>query len=350
MILNMIGLIQSGRISMKAIVWTKYGSPDVLKLKEVPKPTPKDNEVLIKIHATTVTAADCEVRRFEIPIEYWLFARLMWGLRKPKRISILGMELAGEIESKGKDVTKFSEGDQVFGSTGMSLGAYAEYKCMPKDACITKKPANISYEEAACIPTGGLIALHYIRKGNIQSGQRILIIGAGGSIGTMGVQLAKSHGAYVIAVDSTQKMDMLRNLGADEVIDYTQNDYTRSGERYDVIFDIVGKGMFSQSKGLLKDKGIYIMGNPRMGEKIRGRWTTMTSDKKVISKLPGYKIEELNHLKDQIEAGKIKAVIDRSYSMEQIVEAHRYVETGWKKGNVVINVAGKNRPEQGTAQ
>ncbi|UCF07936.1 MAG: NAD(P)-dependent alcohol dehydrogenase [Thermoplasmata archaeon] len=323
---------------MKAVVWTKYGPLEVLKLQEVPKPSPKDNEVLIKVHAATVTAGDCEVRRFEIPIEYWLFARMMWGFRKPKRVRILGMELAGEIESVGREVTKFSVEDQVFGSTEMSLGAYAEYKCLPQDGCLTKIPANISYEEAACIPTGGLNALHYIRKGNIQEGQRVLIVGAGGSIGTIGVQLAKLDGAYVVAVDGTKKLDMLRNIGADEVIDYTKEDYTKSKETYDVIFDIVGKGTFSRHIGLLKNKGIYLMGNPRLPEKFRGRWTSMTSGRKVISSLASYKIENLDYLKELFEAGKLKSVIDRRYPLEQIVEAHRYVETGQKKGNVVIDI------------
>jgi NADPH:quinone reductase-like Zn-dependent oxidoreductase len=332
-----VGVIVKNEL-MKAVIWTKYGPPEVLQLKEVPKPIPKDNEVLIKVHATTVTAGDCEIRRFEIPIEYWLFARLCFGLRKPKRVNIPGSELAGEVESVGRDVTRFSVGDQVFGSPEMSLGAYAEYKCLPEDGCITKKPANITYEEAACVPTGGLNALHYLRKGNIRDGQRVLIIGAGGSIGTIGIQLAKSYGATVIAVDSTDKLDMLRKIGADEVIDYTQQDYTKSGEIYDVIFDIVGKGTFSQSKELLKNNGIYLMGNPRIGERFRGRWTSMTSGKKVISKIANYRVEDLNYLKELFEAGKIRSVIDRSYPLEQIVEAHRYVETGQKKGNVVIKV------------
>lgn len=323
---------------MKAILWTKYGPPDVLQLSDVPKPTPKNNEILIKIHAATVTAGDCEVRRFEIPIEYWLFARIMWGLRKPKRVNILGSELAGEIESVGKKVTRFSEGEQVFGSTMMNLGAYAEYTCLPETGCLTKKPDNITYEEAACIPTGGLNALHYIKKGNIQSGQRILIIGAGGSIGTLGVQLAKSYGAYVSAVDSTGKLDMLRKIGADKVIDYTQRDYTKSDKTYDVIFDIVGRGTFSKSKGLLKKNGIYLMGNPRIGEKFQGCLTSLTSGKKVISSLASYKIENLIHLKELVEVRKIKTVIDRCYHLEQIIDAHRYVESGQKKGNVVIKV------------
>jgi NADPH:quinone reductase-like Zn-dependent oxidoreductase len=323
---------------MKAIIWTNYGPPDVLQLKDIPKPIPRDNEVLIKVHVATVTAGDCEVRRFEIPLEYWFFARMMFGIRKPKRVKILGGELAGEIEEIGKDVTRFSEGDRIFGSTEMSLGAYAEYKCLPEEGCLTIKPDNITYEEAACIPTGGLNSLHYIRKGNIQKGQRILVIGAGGSIGTLGVQLAKSYGAHVVAVDSTEKLDMLCKIGADEVIDYTQQDYTKSGKTYDVIFDIVGRGTFSKIKGLLKNKGIYLMGNPRIAEKFQGRLTSLTSGKRVISSLASYKIESLIHLKELFEAGRLKTVIDRHYPLERIVEAHRFVESGQKKGNVVIKI------------
>jgi NADPH:quinone reductase-like Zn-dependent oxidoreductase len=337
-----VGFIVKSEL-MKAVIWTKYGPPEVLVLKEVPKPIPKDNEVLIKVHAATVTAGDCEIRRFEIPMEYWLFARLYFGLRKPKRVNIPGSELAGEIDSVGRDVTRFSEGDQVFGSPEMSLGAYAEYKCLPEDGCITKKPAKITYEEAACIPTGGFNALHYLRQGNIRDGQRVLIIGAGGSIGTIGVQLVKSYGAHVTAVDSTNKLDMLRKIGADEVIDYTKQDYTKSSETYEVIFDIVGKGTFSRGIGLLKNKGIYLNGNPRLPDRFKGRLTSMTSRKKVISKIAEYKIEDLNYLKELIEAGKIKTVIDRRFPLEKVVEAHRYVETGQKKGNVVINVKRDNR-------
>jgi NADPH:quinone reductase-like Zn-dependent oxidoreductase len=323
---------------MKAVIWTRYGPPEVLQLQKVPKPIPKDNEVLIKVHASTVTAGDCEVRRFEIPIEYWLFARLWFGLRKPKRVKIMGSEVAGEIESVGRDVSRFSEGDVVFGSTEMNFGAYAEYTCLRDNSCLIKKPSNMTFEEAASVPTGGFNALHYLRKGNIMDCNQVLIIGAGGSIGTIGVQLAKSYGAYVTAIDSTEKLDMLRKIGADEVIDYTKKNYTKNGETYDVIFDIVGRGTFSRSKALLKKNGIYLMGNPRIGERFRGLWTNLTTHKKVISKIAQYKVEDLTYLKEQIEARKIKTIIDRRYPLEKVVEAHRYVETGQKKGNVVINV------------
>ncbi len=326
---------------MKAIVWTKYGPPDVLQLKEVDKPTPKDDEVLIKIYAATVTAGDCELRRSKFNSWYWLFARILIGLRKPKRITILGQELAGEIEAVGKEVKLFKKGDQVFATTGFRFGAYAEYVCLPSRYAIAIKPVNMSYEEAATVPVGGLNALFFLTKANIeniQTGQKVLINGAGGSIGTIAVQLAKSFGAEVTAVDSTKKLDMLRSIGADQVIDYTQEDFTKSGETYDVIFDLVNKSSFSGGIRSLKKKGIYILANHGLSRKLRGRWTSWTSSKKVITKLASDRTENLIYLKELIEAGKIKAVIDRRYPLEQTAEAHRYVETGQKTGNVVITV------------
>ncbi len=327
---------------MKAIVYERYGSPDVLQLKEVEKPTPKDNEVLIKVHAATVTAGDCEIRSLKFPIWLRLLMRIMFGLRKPRK-KILGQELAGEIESAGKDVKLFRKGDQVFAATEMRFGAYAEYICLPSTYAMAIKPANMTYEEAAAVPTGGLNALHFLRKGNIQSGEKVLINGAGGSIGTFAVQLAKSFGAEVTGVDSTMKLDMLRSIGADQVIDYTEEDFTKSGETYDVIFDIVGKSPFSRSIRSLKKKGFYLLANLRLSQIVRGLWTSMTSSKKVITKLASYRTEDLIFLKELIEAGKIKAVIDRRYPLEQIAEAHRYVEKGHKKGNVVITVGHNNK-------
>ncbi len=327
---------------MKAIIWPKYGSPDVLELKEVEKPTPKDNEVLINIFAATVFAGDCEMRRFDFPISFWLPLRLLFGLRKP-RIKILGQELAGEIEAVGIEVKQFKKGDQVFASTDMSFGAYAEYICLPSTHPMAKKPINMTYEEAATIPTGGLNALHFLRKGNVQSGQEILIYGAAGSIGTFAVQIAKTFGAEVTAVDSTRKLDMLRSIGADHVIDYTQEDFTQNGETYDVVIDVVGKSSFSRSVRSLKQNGRYILGNPRFSGMIKGLWTSMISSKKVIIALAGYRTEDLVFLKELIEAGKIKSVIDRRYPLEQVAEAHRYVETGQKKGNVVITLEFDNK-------
>jgi len=322
---------------MKAIVCTKYGPPDVLQLKEVAKPTPKDNEVLIRIYATTVFAGDCELRGLKFPILLRLLMRIGFGIRGPRK-KIIGQELAGEIEAVGKDVKRFKKGDQVFGTPGFSLGANAEYKCMPEEGLVAIKPANMTYEEAAAVPVGGLEALHYLRKGDIQNGQKVLINGAGGSIGTIAVQLAKHFGAEVTGVDSTEKLDMLRSIGADHVIDYTQEDFTESSETYDVIFDVVGKSSFSGSIRSLKENGRYLSANPGGSQMLRGPRTSKIGSKKAIFETPMHKTEDLIFLKDLIEVGKIKPVIDRLYPLEQMAEAHRYVDTGRKKGNVVITV------------
>jgi NADPH:quinone reductase-like Zn-dependent oxidoreductase len=328
---------------MKAIVWTKYGPPEVLHLREVEKPAPKDDEVLIRIYATTVTAGDCELRSLKFPIYLSLPMRLWRGFLRPRENSIMGTELAGEIEAAGKDVRQLKEGDQVFGSAGVGFGANAEYICLPEEpgemeGGVAIKPANMTFEEAATVPFGGRDALHFLRLGNVQSGQRILINGAGGSIGTFAVQLAKHFGAEVTAVDSTGKLDMLRSIGADHVIDYTQEDFTRSGEVYDVIFDVVGTISFSRSSKSIKQDGTYFLANPLRSQMIRGPWTGMTSGKKVIMQTSSGTIADLVFLRELIEAGKIRTVIDRSYPLEQIVEAHRYVEKGGKLGNVVITV------------
>src|SRR2546421_9405397 len=294
-----------GGILMKAIVYTKYGPPDVLQLKEVAKPTPKDHEVLIRIDATTVTAADCELRSLKLPIWLRLPIRIYMGLIRPRNM-ILGQELAGEIEAVGKDVKRFRKGDQVFAWTGLGLGAYAEYTCLPEKGMLAIKPANMTYEEAAAVPIGGLNALHFLRKGNIQSGQKVLIQGAGGSIGTFAVQLAKSFGAEVTGVDSTGKLDMLRSIGADHVIDYTQEDFTKSGETYDVIFDVVGKSSFSRSVRSLKQNGRYLLANPKLSQMVRGRRILRRSSKTVIpyaARAASETTEDFNFLKELIEAG-----------------------------------------------
>jgi NADPH:quinone reductase-like Zn-dependent oxidoreductase len=331
---------------MKAIVWTEYGPPDVLQLKEVEKPAPKDNEVLISIYATTVTSGDCEQRSLKLPIWYRLIMRAYVGFKRPTRITILGMELAGQIESVGKDVKLFREGDQVFAATGfVGMGACAEYICMPEEpeeGALAIKPANMTYEEAATVPFGGRDALHFLRLGNIQNGQKILINGAGGSIGTFAIQLAKYYGAEVTAVDSTAKLDMLRSIGADQVVDYTQEDFTKNGEIYDVIFDVIGKMSFSRSENSIKQNGTYLLANP-MSQMVQGLWTRITSSRKVIMQTSSGTIADLIFLRELIEAGKIKSVIDRTYPLEQIVEAHRYVEKGHKKGNVVITVENNNK-------
>jgi NADPH:quinone reductase-like Zn-dependent oxidoreductase len=325
---------------MKAIVWTKYGPADGLQCKEVEKPTPKENEVLIKVHAATVSAGDCEMRSLKFPLLLRLPLRIYIGLSKPKRITILGQELAGEIEAVGKDVKRFKKGDQIFAATDMRMGAYAQYICLPEkgQGVLAPKPANMSYEEAATVPVGGLNALHFLRKGNIQRGQKVLINGAGGSIGTIAIQLAKHFGAEVTAVDSTKKLEMLRSIGADHVIDYTQEDFTKSAKTYDLIFDVVGKSPFSRSVRALTPNGRYLLAIPTLLKSMRGRWVSMTTSKQVIGGSAGYKSEHLTFLSDLIEAGQIKSVIDRRYALEQIPEAHRYVETGDKKGNVVIPI------------
>jgi NADPH:quinone reductase-like Zn-dependent oxidoreductase len=327
---------------MKAIVWTQYGPPDVLQLQEVEKPTPKDNEVLIKVHAATVTIGDCELRSMKGPILLSLIFRIYVGLIKPKRVTILGQELAGEIEAVGKAVTKFKKGDQIFAPCLLHLGAYAEYKCLPESYPVLK-PASMTCEEAATIPTGGINGLDFLRVANVQSGEKVLINGAGGSIGTYAVQIAKLFGAEVTCVDSEEKLDMLRSIGADHVIDYTKEDFTKSGETYDVIIDVIGKSSFSRSVRSLKPNGRYVLGNPSLSSRIRARWTPMTLGKKVIVALAHHKAEYYTFLEELMEAGKLKSIIDRRYPLEQTAEAHRYVDQGHKKGNVVITVGQDNK-------
>jgi len=317
---------------MKAVVCSKYGPPEVLQLKEVEKPVCRDNEVLIKVHATAVTTGDCRCRGFNIPAHFSILTRLVMrlvlGLTKPRK-PIQGLVLAGEVETLGKNVTRFQKGDQVFGSSGMRFGAYAEYTCLPengtitiKPANITIKPANITYEEAAAIPFGFITALYFLRKGKIRSGQNVLIYGASGAVGTLAVQLARYFGADVTGVCSTSNRELVKSLGASTVIDYTKEDFTERNERYDIIFDAVGKTSESLCRKALAPGGTFVS---------------------VMKGHAGESTEDLVFLKELVEAGKIRPVIDRCYPLEQIVEAHRYVEQGHKKGNVVITVGHNNK-------
>ena len=328
---------------MKAIVWTKYGSPDSLQLRDVPKPTPTDDEILIKIYATTVTAGDSELRRLKLPLMLSFPMRLYVGLIKPTRLTILGQELSGVVEVVGKNIRSFKEGDQVFGTTGFGFGAYAEYICLrgnPNEmqGALGTKPENMTYEEAAAVPTAGFEALHFLRQAKIKSGQKVLIVGAGGSIGTFSVQLAKHFGAEVTGVDSTGKMDMIRSIGADHVIDYTQNDFTDKHVSYDVIIDVVGKRSVSHWIKSLKPTGYYFLANAGLSHIVFRSWVSLTSKKKIVIESASQNKEDLHFLKELIETGKIQSIIDRSYPLEQTAEAHGYVETGNKKGNVVITV------------
>ncbi|MCW3998316.1 MAG: NAD(P)-dependent alcohol dehydrogenase [Candidatus Bathyarchaeota archaeon] len=328
---------------MKAIVYEKYGSPEVLQLKDVEKPSPKDNEVLVKIFAADVACEDPMMRSFSFSGLFWLPLRIKFGILKPKR-KILGSEFAGEIEAVGKDVKKFQKGDQVFGVDLSGLGAYAQYKCLSQDEIVVIKPTNITYEEAA--PVCGLLAAWNNLKdqANIQSGQKVLINGASGNLGTAAVQIAKHFGAEVTGVCSTTKLELVRSLGADHVIDYTKEDFTKCGEAYDIVFDAVSKSSFSRCKKLLTQKGIYLSAYPGLTHILQVLWTKKIGSKKAKFTATGLlpvteRLAFLKEIMGLVEAGKIKNVIDRIYPWEQIADAHRYVEKGHKKGSVIITVA-----------
>ena len=330
---------------MKAIVYTEYGPPDVLQLKEVEKPTPKADEVLIRIHATSVNFGDIAARNFGnishreffMPLPFYLIGGLQFGFSKPKN-TILGNELAGEVEAVGKDVTSFKPGDKVFANPFNNMRAYAEYRCMPEDGLVGLKPANMTYEEAAVVPYGALMAMDLLRKVNIQSGAKVLINGASGGIGSAVLQLAKHYGAEVTGVCSTPRLEFVKSLGADKVIDYTKEDFTQNGETYDLIVDVLGKSSFSQSKDSLKEAGKYVMTSFKMRDFVDMLRTSFGGGKKAICAILVAKPEDLVLTKELVEAGKLKAVIDKIFPLEQTAEAHRYVEGGNKKGFIAITV------------
>jgi len=326
---------------VRAIVCTDYGPPDVLKLRDVPKPVAKDDEVLVRIRATTVGAADCELRRFDFAPWIWLPMRLGFGIRRPRR-PVLGQELAGDVESVGKEVKSFATGDRVFAATGIGLGAYSEYVCLrenPQTGAIATMPASLGYEEAATVPYGGGEALKFLRKGKVRNGQRVLVNGAGGSFGTYAVQLAKVLGAHVTAVDGAPKLEMLRAIGADRVIDYAQEDFTGGSETWDVIFDVVRGTPSGRMVRSLNENGCLLMANPGFLQIVRARWTARGSKKRVSFAPSGGTSEDLAYLGGLIEEGKLSPVTDRRFPLEQMAEAHRYAETGQKLGNIVVTVA-----------
>lgn len=319
---------------MKAIAASKYGPPEVLQLVEVEKPIPNDNEILVKVHAAPVNVGDSRMRSLNVPVAAWLPARITLGFRKPRN-PIYGMELAGDVEAVGKAVKRFKVGDQVIASTmKVNFGAHAEYKCLPEDGLVVTKPKNMTYEEAATFPIGASTALYFLQKGNIRPGQKIIIIGASGSVGTFAVQLAKYFGAEVTGVCSTVNIDLVKSLGADKVIDYTHEEFTKNGETYDVVFDAVYKTTFSQCKSLLANRGYYLT----VGPVVLGAFHWMTTGKKVIGGNAVARVEQLELLKELYERGTLKPVIDRCYPLEQTAEAHRYVDQGHKKGNVIITM------------
>lgn len=321
---------------MKAVVYEQYGAPEVLQVKNVAKPVPQENEVLVKIIATTVTAGDTRMRSFTVPLTFWLPARLALGFWKPKN-SILGMELAGEVEAVGATVTRFKVGDRVIGSTAEhGFGSYAEYVCLPETGMLAVCSGSLTFEDAVTIPVGARTALYFLRQAQIQPGQNVLIYGASGSIGTFAVQLAKHLGAHVTGVSSAANVELVKSLGADRVIDYTKEDFTRNGETYDVIFDTVGKSSFTACLRVLKERGVYLQAVASPGISLRMWWTARTSRKRTVGGGPAPEPADLRCLIELMQAGQIQAVIDKRYPLDEIVAAHRYVDTGRKRGNVII--------------
>jgi NADPH:quinone reductase-like Zn-dependent oxidoreductase len=324
---------------MRAITWSEYGPPEVLQLRDVDTPVPGDHEVLIRVRAAEATKADCEMRSFRFAVKwFWLPLRIALGLRRPRR-RILGAYFAGEIESCGRSVTGFSAGEEVFGATGLRLGAYGEYVALPASSCIAAKPRNMGFADAAAVPMGGLNALHFMRRAGLRPGERVLVNGAGGSIGAHAVQIAKSMGAEVTAVDNAVKEDLLRRLGADHFVDYTRERFADSGPAYDVVFDMVAGSSYAACIGVLKPRGRYLSGNPRLSVMLRSLLTTRFTDKAATFAFAGETREELLALKELIETGRILSIVDRVLPMEQAAEAHRLVEREERRGAIVIAIA-----------
>ena len=323
---------------MKAVIWTRYGPPEVLQIQEVEKPAPKENEVLIKVHAITVETGDCELRRYRLHNWFYMLFRPYFGLFRPRLVKTLGQQLSGEIEALGSGVTKFKIGDAIFAGVER-MGATAEYICLPENSAIVIKPNEISFEEAAAVTVGGINALHFLKKASIQPGQKVLIYGSSGAIGTFAVQLAKHMGAEVTAVCSSGKIELVKSLGADHIIDYTRQKLSDTHQHFDVVFDTIGKSPYAESLSVLKPGGIYLLANPTLRQQLRSYWTQLTSGKRTTCRLAQNSAEDLNYLKQLIEQDKLKVVVDRCYPMEKIVEAHRYVEQGHKNGNVVVTIA-----------
>jgi len=333
---------------VKAIVYERYGPPDVLQLKEVARPTAKDDEVLIEVRATTVTSGDARMRALNVPPGFRLLARLMFGVFAPRQ-RILGVELSGVVAAVGKNVTRFELGAPVFAMSGLRMGCYAEYRAIPEGGALAKKPANLTFEEAAALSFGGTTALDYFRRGRLEPGERILVNGASGAVGTAAVQLAKHFGAHVTGVCSTANLELVRSLGADAVIDYTQEDFTRNGEAYDLIMDTVGTAPFSRSKGSLKAGGRLLLVLSGLLDILGALWVNMTTDKRVVAGPASERVDDLRLLAELAEKGKYRPVIDRSYPLERIAEAHAYVDTGRKKGNVVLTLGRDSANEDARA-
>ncbi|MCA1790614.1 MAG: NAD(P)-dependent alcohol dehydrogenase [Thioalkalivibrio sp.] len=323
---------------MRAVIWTAYGSPDVLHLGEVPKPEPSDGEVLIAVHATTVSTGDCEARSLRVAGWIRPALRVYVGLDRPRRVVVLGQDVSGHVESVGRGVTSLRPGDEVYAATGLRMGAHADYVCLPVRGSVARKPVGTTFEDAAALPVGGLEAVRFLHRSAIEPGMSVLILGAGGSIGSLAVQLARHHGAEVTGVDAFDKLATLRDLGANHVIDYTKEDFTRTSDRYDVIFDVVGTSRYARSIRALKPHGRLLLANPHLSQLVRAPWTSLRGTKRVAFGSPSEGADDLATLAELVEAGVLRAVVDRCYGLGDVVRASRYVETGRKRGSVVIVV------------